>query len=145
MKIYAIELESYPANHRNDVGTIIETLDVDIDNTNKPEEELLEEAAQILEEKGYWVYRENSGGRCVLAWEIDGTPVAIISVAPEAIPVWEEERFVGWKAQCPYCGRTLEIDSKDAAKYSKLGPLDWAPWQTAAHCQDCRTQKVSVV
>ena len=80
MKIYAIELESYPANHRNDVGTLLEILDVDID-TSKPEEELLEEAAQILEERGYWVYREESGGRCVLTWEVDGTPVAIISVA----------------------------------------------------------------
>ena len=80
MKIYAITLESYPANHNHDVGTLIETLDVDID-TSKPEEELLEEAAQILEEKGYWVYREESGGRCVLTWEVDGTPVAIISVA----------------------------------------------------------------
>jgi len=80
MRIYAITLENYPANHRNDVGTLIETLDVDID-TSKPEEELLEAAAQILEEKGYWVYREESGGRCVLTWEVDGTPVAIISVA----------------------------------------------------------------
>lgn len=82
MRIYAITLENYPATHTNDVGTLIETLDVDID-TSKPEEELLEDAAQILEEKGYWVYREESGGRCVLTWEVDGTPVAIISVAQE--------------------------------------------------------------
>lgn len=80
MRIYAITLESYPANHRNDVAKLLEILDVDI-NINQSEEELLEEAAQILEEKGYWVYREESGGRCVLTSEIDGTPVAIISVA----------------------------------------------------------------
>lgn len=82
MKIYAIELESYPANHKNDVAKLLEILDVDLD-TNKPEEDLLEDAAQILEDRGYWVYREDSGGRCMLTSEIDGTLVAVISVAKE--------------------------------------------------------------
>ena len=136
MQIYAVTFESYPVTNRNNVGTIVETLNVDID-TNKTEEELLEAAAQILEDRGYWVLWEDSGGRCTLAWEVNGTPVAIVSVAPEALPVWEGERLVLWRVLCPYCGRTLEIDPKDI--HYKYGPMECAPWQIGAHCQEeCR-------
>ena len=140
MKIYVVELESYPANHRNDVAKLLEILDVDLD-TNKPEEELLETAAQIVEDRRYWVYRTDSGGRCELTTEINGTLVAIISVASEVRPVWEGDRLVMWKARCPYCGHIFEIDPEDVSP-SASDPIEWTAAELSARCEECRTKKV---
>ena len=128
MKIHVVEL----GNPGEKAAELVEVFEADLEGT---EAEIVEQAIRAVQERRYWVIRNEDGGCCEVQEDSDGTVSVAVTVS-SVRPIRIGEEIVAWRAWCPYCGRELEIDA-DEISPSAADPPEWAPEAFAELCPAC--------
>lgn len=129
MKIHVVEL-----GHLGEgAAELVEVFEADLEGSTGAE--IVEQAIQAVEERRYWVIRNEDGGCCEVREDSDGTVSVAVTVSPVR-PIYIGERIVAWQAWCPYCGERIEIDA-DEISPSAADPPEWAPEAFAELCPEC--------
>lgn len=128
MKIHVVEL-----GHLGEgVAELVEVFEADLEGT---EAEIVEQAIRAVEERRYWVIRNEDGGCCEVREDSEGTVSVAVTVS-SVRPIRIGERIVAWQAWCPYCGQRIEIDIDDISP-SAADPPEWAAEEFAKLCPEC--------
>ena len=128
MKIHVVEL-GHPGEW---TAEPVEVFEADLEGT---EAEIIEQAIQAVEERRYWVVRNEDGGCCEVREDSDGTVSVAVTVS-SVRPIRIGGRIAAWQAWCPYCGERIEIDI-DNISPSAADPPEWAPEAFAELCPEC--------